>query len=291
MPKHTHSSIKHTQVPAEEALGSLGQFSLTKSQENSLKILQSSYRVPLNLLNRTSQIIEHAVVIAALVPNQENQGGYLPVSGGFPYSRGRTKRVILLSTMFKMGSMSIANSFWKHTMEQNTYDTALLKTHHPSWACLLSHHLPRHVKLSIVQIFGRSDMSRYVSAFFQDIVAQQGYAYRNKDGTYASREDVLRENPERLRMFFSKQNWRDVIWLNPESYVDSASVALGGTSFVSRTLKSLVQRANLEIDSTYVVTSIYLWLEHTIKKTNTRTYTGTTRFGPCVYLVRVLQIT
>ena len=96
-------------------------------------------------------------------------------------------------------------------------------------------------------------MSRYVSAFFQDIVAQQGYAYRNEDGTYASREDVLNENPERLRMFFSKQNWRDVIWLNPESYMDSASVALGGTSFVSRKLKSLVRRADSETDSTYVI--------------------------------------
>ena len=132
-------------------------------------------------------------------------------------------------------------------------------------------------------------MSRYVSAFFQDIVAQQGYAYRNEDGTYASREDVLNENPERLRMFFSKQNWRDVIWLNPESYVDSASVALGGTSFVSRKLKSLVRRANSEKDSTYVV--FIISFEQESIKIPTLEHTGTTRFGPCVFLVRVLGIT
>lgn len=94
-------------------------------------------------------------------------------------------------------------------------------------------------------------MSRYVSAFFQDIVSQQGYAYRYEDGTYASRKDVLRENPEHLRLFFSKQQWRDVIWLNPEFYVESASVALGGTSFVSRKLSSLVRRASQETDSKY----------------------------------------
>ena len=231
---------------------------LLRSQERSmLEILGRLYRAPVSLLNRMSQILEHAVVIAALISNLENRGGYLPVCGGFSYAPGLTKQVVVLSTMFKVGSMSIARLLWYLTVEHKKYDMTLLKTHHPSWIHLLSKHLPSHIKLSIVQIYGRSDMFRYLSAFFQDIVSpSKSYAYRKKDGTLATKEDVLRENPKRLKDFFSTVIWRDVVWLNPEAYLENIRLAVFSrdSSVVDAArdkLNGLVRRANLETELKY----------------------------------------
>lgn len=218
--------VKSRGLPPDDTLGVLGERALTASDRVLLRSYAMLFNTPEDVMSRISQIVEHAVVIGALCETDSNQGGLLPVTCGHTYTPGRTSDIVVISTMFKMGSMSFVNTLCPLLVEQKRFGLMILKTHHPAWFALLSRHLRgRSVRLRLLSIFGRESTSQYVSAFFQDITSPDGYGYTLPDGRTASRDDVLSTSIESLVSHYRKQRWEEIAWLNPHAYVRSAQVA------------------------------------------------------------------
>jgi len=220
-------------LPADEDVGVVGVKSLTTSEETRIRGLSHIYDVPFETLQRVHELLEHAVVVAAMGICEANEGGELPVSGGFPYSPGRTTDVVLVSTMFKVGSMALSRLLWRVAYEQRLTHVSLVKTHHPAWPALLERHVHKTVRLSLVNVFGRKPLDVYASAYFQDILTPGKYSFFSAlssslpgSDTATLRGAVLSTPVHVLVDHFCAQDWKSVVWLNPNPYIWSNCVAL-----------------------------------------------------------------